>query len=63
MTENFKEEAEKHWQFIEQLLRTYRGEEDAIPPEISFNVKIETCHYLYVQAMVHGYKHARTNEP
>lgn len=45
MTEDFREDAEKHWKFIEKLLRTYGLEAS------------EETHWLYVEAMVHGYKH------
>jgi hypothetical protein len=44
MSADFREEAEKHWQFIEKLLEP--------------QVPIEKVKYLYVEAMVHGYKHA-----
>jgi hypothetical protein len=52
MSGNFREKAEKHWAFIEKLLTTYTEEEN------KKTVRIETCHFLYVEAMVHGYKHA-----
>ena len=35
------EEAEKHWNYTEQILQ----------------LMLELCHYLYVQAMIHGAKH------
>lgn len=56
MTE-IKQLAEEHWRFIEELLTAYRGslELNGIKPN---TVSLECCHYLYVQAMVHGYKHA-----
>jgi hypothetical protein len=56
MNENFREEAEKHWQFIEMMLKTYRGDrEDTDEPQ---TVNMDCLHYLYVEAMIHGYKHA-----
>ena len=42
--------AEDHWKFIEHLLMLEN--DDGI-------VGIETVHYLYVEAMVHGAKHER----
>lgn len=53
----FREDAEKHWQFIEKLLTSYRGsiELNGVKPE---TVSLECCHFLYVEAMVHGHKHA-----
>lgn len=42
---NFRSQAEAHWTFIERLL------EQQVP--------IEKVKYLYVEAMVHGYKHAK----
>ena len=36
-----KEEAEKHWEYTQELLLKM----------------IELCHFLYVEAMVHGAKH------
>jgi hypothetical protein len=45
VTQEFREEAEKHWQFIEKLL--------------DVQVSIEKVHYLYVEAMVHGFKHSQ----
>jgi len=52
----FREDAEKHWQFIKKLLTTYRGsvELNGVKPE---TVSLDCCHYLYVEAMVHGHKH------
>lgn len=47
MTEKdvFRAEAEKHWQFIEPLLES--------------NVPLEKVKYLYIEAMIHGHKHAK----
>jgi hypothetical protein len=45
MSDDFREEAEAHWRFIEKLL-------DA-------QIPIEKVHYLYVEAMIHGFKHHR----
>lgn len=41
---DFRKTAEAHWAFIEKLL-------DA-------QVPLEKVKYLYIEAMVHGYKHA-----
>lgn len=43
MTDDFRAEAEAHWSFIEKLLDS--------------QVPIEKVHYLYVESMVHGFKH------
>lgn len=48
MTTDFREEAEKHWKFIEDLLGA-SGAENNIP----------LIHYLYVESMIHGFKHAK----
>ena len=48
MTSDFRSEAEAHWQFIEKLLDTCTSE----------TVTKETLHFLYVEAMIHGYKHS-----
>jgi hypothetical protein len=53
MTQEFREEAEKHWQFIETLLKTYTEEENKT------TVSMACCKMLYIEAMVHGYKHAK----
>ena len=52
-----RELAEKHWIFIEKLLKTYRGDKDAV--EILESVSLETCHMLYVEALIHGIKHGK----
>ncbi len=40
------EEAEKHWQYTEQILLK----------------QMEMMHYLYVQAMIHGAKHEKEDK-
>jgi len=45
-----RECAEEHWRFIENLLRM--DNEDGL-------VSIEMAGYLYVEAMIHGAKHAK----
>ena len=52
--DDFREEAEKHWFFIEKLLNSQCSEKIVLD-----KVSIETTHYLYVEAMIHGYKHAK----
>lgn len=47
---NFREEAEAHWKFISELLET---------AGVDLN---ELHHFLYVEAMVHGYKHRKQEE-
>ena len=54
MSENkFRDEAEKHWRFIFKILDAYdlNNKEDK-------GVPVEVVHVLYVEALVHGYKHA-----
>jgi hypothetical protein len=53
MTQEFREEAEKHWQVIETLLKNYTEEENKT------TVSMACCRLLYIEAMVHGYKHAK----
>lgn len=53
---SFREEAEEHWKFIEKLLRTYTDEVD------KKTVSMEAVHVLYVEAMVHGHKHAHEED-
>jgi hypothetical protein len=48
MSKDFRAEAEAHWEFIEKLLDTCTTE----------TVTKETLKFLYIEAMVHGYKHA-----
>jgi hypothetical protein len=43
-----RETAEAHWNFIEALLQAH-VEEDSV---------IEKCGFHFVEAFVHGYKHA-----
>jgi hypothetical protein len=43
LTETFREEAEAHWRFLEPLLE--------------FPLSKEKAKHLYVEAMVHGFKH------
>lgn len=45
MTEQDKQRAEEHWQFLEPLL-----------PELVPKQKVK---HLYIEAMMHGAKHAR----
>jgi hypothetical protein len=49
MSEDFRKEAELHWKFIEPLLVDNEVEETEVP--------LEKVKYLYVEAMVHGFKH------
>lgn len=44
----FREEAEKHFEYVKKLLKLH-GESDLV---------IEKIHFHYVEAMIHGYKHA-----
>jgi hypothetical protein len=44
--EEIKNMAEKHWQYTEQILLK----------------QIELTHYLYVQAMIHGFKHGQDDK-
>jgi len=49
--DNFRKEAEEHWKFIEKILQEF--------PENS-DIPLNLVRFLYVEAMVHGYKHAKT---
>lgn len=53
----FRSEAEKHWIFIKPLLCKEGLDESEV------TVELEKTHYLYVEAMVHGYKHAKQETP
>lgn len=45
---DFRDQAEKHWEYTGKLLEL-TGEEECL----------DLIHFLYVEAMVHGYKHAK----
>lgn len=47
-----REQAEDHWDFIEGLLKRENEIDDSM-------IGLETVHYLYVEAMLHGAKHER----
>ena len=47
-TKSIREKAEDHWKFLEKLLKIESG--DGM-------IDLETAGYLYVEAMIHGYKH------
>ncbi len=55
MSENFREEAEEHWKFVEGLvIKMITG----YWTEVTMDKKVlEIFKYLYVEGMVHGYKH------
>lgn len=56
MTENdFREEAEQHWKFAEQFIIKLSKWKNA--PKIEDGL-LELIQFLYVEAMIHGYKHA-----
>ena len=53
---NIKELAELHWEYTKGVIIASLHQDEL------FHAKevarwVELCHYLYVQAMVHGYKH------
>jgi hypothetical protein len=52
--DSFRKEAEEHWQFIDELLKTIEDDSGMVP--------YETLRYLYIEAMIHGYKHAKESE-
>ena len=60
---NIKEIAEEHWKYTEGIIK--RGmlienckEKFRILDICSLdNIWLELCHYLYVAAMIHGFKH------
>jgi hypothetical protein len=49
MSEEFREEAEKHWKFVEGLLLKF--------PIDEFHLSI--IKYLYITALIHGFGHGR----
>jgi hypothetical protein len=49
---DFRKEAEEHWQFVEQLLRLAIF----VPTKQAYS---ELIHYLYVEAMIHGFRHGQ----
>jgi hypothetical protein len=53
INKDFREEAKKHWDFIELLLKTYTEEENKT------TVSMACCKMLYIEAMIHGYKHGK----
>jgi hypothetical protein len=50
---DFRKEAEAHWLYTEGFLNAVFGEED-LSPKTKRIFK-----FLYTEAMVHGYKHAK----
>lgn len=44
---DFKEEAKAHWKYTEGIIR------------ILFRIFLKLAKYLYIQAMIHGYKHGK----
>ena len=50
--ENFRENAEKHWIFIKNLL--IKINEDNYSEDL-----LELIHFIYVESMIHGYKHGQ----
>jgi hypothetical protein len=49
-TEKFREQAEKHWEFTKQLMKKTNPSLD--------DYTINIMHFIYVETMIHGYKHA-----
>ena len=58
---NIKESAEAHWKYTEGIINLcleWKHEGDVpIYRDMDTEEWIEVCHYLYVQALVHGYGH------
>jgi hypothetical protein len=53
MSENFRINSEKHWDFIKKLI---------IASNNDFSEElIELIHILYVESMIHGYKHGQSD--
>lgn len=50
-TEKFKESVEQHWKWVEGLLNV------TVLKDMDFDEMMRLCHYLYITAMIHGYKH------
>jgi hypothetical protein len=54
--EEFRKTAETHWQFIETLLNETKRDNDSVENQY---YRGRLLHYLYIEAMVHGYKHGK----
>lgn len=50
---NIREKAEDHWEFIAGLLKSETG--DGL-------TSLGTVKYLFIEAMIHGYKHREQEE-
>jgi hypothetical protein len=47
--DDFRSRAEKHWDYTRQLIEKTNPNQDTYD--------IELIHFLYVESMIHGYKH------
>lgn len=55
-TYSIRDDAEKHWSYTEGVIR--RALEIHCQDKLDeISYIIELCHYLYIEAMVHGFKH------
>lgn len=54
MSENFRKEAEDHWGYTENLMLKIAK----LYGEKLTDDMLELIKYMYVEAMIHGYKHA-----
>lgn len=60
---DIKKLAEDHWQYTKNVIGKTIGRVHSNDPEIQFLIEkfkedwIELCHYLYIEAFAHGYKH------
>ena len=52
---DFKKMAEEHWKYTEGVIK--RSHLAYIPPNNYTKMFLSLAKYLYIQAMVHGYKH------
>jgi hypothetical protein len=55
MTDDFRTEAEEHWKFLEPLLH------DIVINDVK-HLNITVVKYLYVEALVHGFKHGKADK-
>jgi hypothetical protein len=57
-SKDFKEEAELHWKYTEELIKKTL---EAVDDQFTKG-SLEMMRFLYVMAMIHGYKHAKQED-
>jgi len=55
LTKSFKESTQEHWDYVREVIRDGRNEDDYIHLTIQDYLTIISYHYK--TAMLHGYKH------